>query len=501
MKVVFLPLDERPCNYKYPSLLPLKKDIKLVLPPKEILSNKKKVCNLDKLSEWLKEESIDADYLILSLDSLLFGGIVPSRIHEFNFEEIKSRSDVLFKIKKNNPKIKIFANELIMRCPCYSLNDEEPNYFSECGFNIFRLGVLLDKESQEDITPLELKEKEELLSKIKKEYLDDFLSRREKNINALLYNLSLVKENIIDFFIIPQDDSSQYGFPSKDQRRVREYIKNNSLNDKIYLYPGADEVGLTLLSRVLNDYLKKSPKIYAYYASSIGKYSIPSFEDRPIDITLSYHISATKSIRVNSILEADIVLFINNGSEFLNKFDQKVSISYDKNRCLMSFVDAIKYSLNLKKVVGIGDVAYCNEGDYELLNILSNLNLLYRIDGYAGWNTSSNTLGTIISSLISYYYSKDNKKKNLFLSYRYIEDYLYMSIIRERMIKYIEGKNIENINRFNLGSFKEELEELLKEELNKEAKNFNLLLIKKIKKINASFPWDRTFEIDLELKE
>ena len=39
-KVVMIPLDERPCNYNFPSQLPTG-DVKIVLPPFELMGNKK----------------------------------------------------------------------------------------------------------------------------------------------------------------------------------------------------------------------------------------------------------------------------------------------------------------------------------------------------------------------------------------------------------------------------------------------------------------------------
>jgi len=501
MKVVFLPLDERPCNYNYPLRLPLCDDFKLVLPPKELLSSKKDVCNLNRIEEWIEKESSDANYLILSFDTLLFGGLIPSRIHNDSLETIKNRSKVIERIKKNNPSIKIFANELIMRCPCYSSSDEEPDYYEKYGYDIFRLGVLTDKEIQEDITKEEIKEKKRLEEKINSKYLNDFLNRRKTNIDVLLNNLEYVKNGIIDFFIIPQDDSTTFGFPSIDQRRVREYIDNNLLHNKIYLYPGGDEVGLTLISRTINDYKEYNPKIYVIYASEKGKNSIPSFEDRPIDVTINYHISATKSIRVNSYNEADIILFINNGSEFLGKYDKNTSISYDKNRCLPFLIDQIEYFIKLGKVVGIGDVLYCNEADETLLKFLKENDLLFKISGYAGWNTASNTLGTVLANLISFYYSRDERKKNLFLVKRYIDDYIYMGKVREKIINYIEGLNLKGINRFNLDYLKKEMEIKCKEEMSGEINIFLCGIYQFIKDFEISFPWNRTFEIDLKIKE
>jgi hypothetical protein len=125
MKIVLLPLDERPCNLNYPSLMPVGDDIKIVTPDRSILSLKKKRCDLTILHNWLINECLDADYLICSMDTLLYGGIVPSRLHHDSLEEITNRSNILRLIKDNNPKIKIYANELIMRTPCYSYSDEE----------------------------------------------------------------------------------------------------------------------------------------------------------------------------------------------------------------------------------------------------------------------------------------------------------------------------------------------------------------------------------------
>ena len=39
-KIVMLPLDERPCNYEYPKMMP-KGNFNLVLPPKDIMGDKK----------------------------------------------------------------------------------------------------------------------------------------------------------------------------------------------------------------------------------------------------------------------------------------------------------------------------------------------------------------------------------------------------------------------------------------------------------------------------
>ena len=36
------------------------------------------------------------------------------------------------------------------------------------------------------------------------------------------------------------------------------------------VYPGADEVGFTLLARAYNDYHQLTPKVYVHFASTFG---------------------------------------------------------------------------------------------------------------------------------------------------------------------------------------------------------------------------------------
>ncbi|MEH6858905.1 DUF4127 family protein, partial [Priestia megaterium] len=86
-KIMYLPLDERPCNYKFPVKLAELTDLELIVPNRSLLGNKKKPADVSGLQEWLLENCQDASYLIVSIDMLVYGGIVPSRIHNLTKEE------------------------------------------------------------------------------------------------------------------------------------------------------------------------------------------------------------------------------------------------------------------------------------------------------------------------------------------------------------------------------------------------------------------------------
>ena len=50
------------------------------------------------------------------------------------------------------------------------------------------------------------------------------------------------------------------------------------MEDKVLMYPGADEVELTLLARMLNVLAGRQPKVYVKYTSEMAKNIIPLYE-------------------------------------------------------------------------------------------------------------------------------------------------------------------------------------------------------------------------------
>ena len=77
-KIVYLPLDERPCNYAFAGFLSEENpSFTLVRPATEILGKKKIPADSEKIRAFLLNECKDADYLLASADMMLYAGIVP----------------------------------------------------------------------------------------------------------------------------------------------------------------------------------------------------------------------------------------------------------------------------------------------------------------------------------------------------------------------------------------------------------------------------------------
>ena len=146
--------------------------------------------------------------------------------------------------------------------------------------------------------------------------------------------------------------------------------------------------------------------------------------------------------------------------------------------------------------------------------MLKQSGILYKISGYAGWNSSSNTLGTAIPmGMFSFVFG--NKYKGLdFLIHRYIEDVVYMSCIRWNIVNNVNESSLmftrtdtdKNDNNTivkwpsTIGREKE-IGDYIKYKLQEYINNklcddtINKIIISDI-----SFPWNRIAEIELKIE-
>src|SRR5690554_722496 len=498
-KIVHLPLDERPCNYDFPYKMFNKNDIQIVRPKLSEMGFKKEPGDINSLTNFLIEESKDAFGIVISIDTLLFGGIVPSRSHFFEEKILEERLSILKQIKKTNPKIKIYGYHLIMRTPQYNDDEEEPDYYRYSGRSIFEKGFLSHKKELGVASPEELKRLEQIV--IEPRYLNDYLRRRNINTNLNIKSIDLVEEGIIDFLVIPQDDAAEFGWTAKDQVKVRTYIEQKNLQTKILIYPGADEVGSVLFARMANTIYDAKPKMYIKYPSITSGTIIPTLEDRYLDTSVKYQITALGGIVVSSVSEADMIVCVNAPSDkMLPSSHQHVKHSgYTTQRNLVEFVEFIDYAINtLNKPVTIVDLGFDNGGDIELVKMLNSRDLLLKLASYASWNIPSNTLGTALAFGTSYLLFGRSLEHQSFLMHRFLEDVGYCSHTRY----YIRENVVHNYgyNIYFVGEQKGLISKIVEEEISKFIDKNLTTLKDKYEIINCYMPWVRTYEVGLEVK-
>lgn len=499
-KIVVMPLDERPCNYKFIKEMTKETDYEIVLPPYELLSKKKTPGDLEGLGEWLLKAAKDAHGLVIAIDTLLYSGIIPSRLHYWDEETLKSRLKVLSTIRSEYPTLEIYAYNLIMRNPSYSSSEEEPDYYEDWGRDIHRYGYIQHKMELKRASEEEVEEFHAIKSRLPQKYLDDYLNRRDINFSMNQEFLGLLRDGVIDFGILPQDDSSMYGLTALDQQRVRKIISDYKINLKAYMYPGADEVTNTLVARMINKDQNVTPVIKVHYTSPMGPQLIPPYEDRPLGVTLSYQILAAGGVVGDSMDAADCIMIVNTPGGAMLEASQysKRGIEYTVFRNLVEAVEKAAEAVSNNKTVIIGDVAYANGGDPDLVKLLGEKDLLFKVGGYAGWNTSSNTLGTCIPQGMLHHLYGNTKSHRDFLGLRYAEDLGYCTFVRQDISQNLVKKM--GLSSRLLDGKSGKVAKTIHEDLQRFVDDFIQDSTYSIHVLNSFQPWNRMFEVGLDVK-
>ncbi|MCI5745572.1 MAG: DUF4127 family protein [Erysipelotrichaceae bacterium] len=502
LKIVHIPLDERPCNYDFPYLMFKGEEFDIVRVPTQYMGLKKKPGDVKKIQEFFENECKDAYAAIVSIDTLIYGGIVPSRLHYFTFDEVSKRLDVLLKVKEANPNIKIYAYSLVMRCPCYDDDDEEPFYYQQYGLKLHTKKAIEHKMKVNVATKEEINYYQNV--KIPKEYEDDYSFRREINTAITCKVVELVRDNIISFLIVPQDDSAPYGYTALDQMKVRKVVDENHLQLKVLTYPGADEVSNTLFARMLNEYYHQKPLVYVMYPSDECKNVIPCAEDRPLDISVRSQIIASGCLMCDNIDDASLILAINAPTKNMisSQFrDDSDYFGYVVGRNLVEFVTRIEYLVkNEHRALTVCDIGYCNGSDPAFIKLLDQKKLYMDLAGYASWNIPCNSLGTALPMGIRYIYPHNKESFDDFLMHRYVEDIGYSCLARKILREKYCGTKANDYTIYDVHGQRDPYWLSLTNKVMKEALNDLCPNFPKYEILDMYFPWSRTYDIGLKVK-
>lgn len=503
MRILYVPLDERPCNYRYPQMIAtLAPEIELVVPDLALLGRKKTPAEIEPLWTWVWDTAPRCQVAILSVEMLVYGGLLPSRLHHDSDAVLRSRLQSFATLKQQNPQLLIFASNLIMRTPHYDSSEEEPDYYADFGQQIFRWGWLSDRKNRQGLIPEETHELGQLKASIPESVLQDYRDRRQKNIAVNLAAIDFVRDGMIDFLSIPQDDSAPYGFTALDQQQVIQRIIHHRLQQTIHLYPGADEVGCTLLARAYLHLTQKSCTFYPLLSSVCGEQIIPLYEDRPLGESLKAHVLAAGAQIMSTPDQADVILAINTAGKVMQEsWDQPTKdVTYSSYRNLRFFVAQIKQFCDQGKRVAIADVAFANGGETELIQLLDDVAAWDEVLAYAGWNTNCNTLGTVLATAILGHASMNREAIAFNKLHHLLEDWAYQAITRMEIVKNYLPTIDASYYDFNgqdqqvHQAIKERLIVLRNEMLVHSFQNWE------ITQLNVSTPWNRMFEIGLDLE-
>jgi hypothetical protein len=491
IKVAFIPLDNRPVSYSLPvQTASLNKNIQIFIPPKEYIGGLTHNTNTNSLLSWLDQilcgENIDI--IVCCFDSVAYGGLIPSRRSYDSEKQIKSeinKFESLIKKHKKDNKIKVYAFSSIMRISNNNYNEEEKEYWNQYGEMIFKYSYLSHKISLNPDT-----NNQEELNTIKKlipeDILEDYKITRQRNFNINKYYLDLAESGLIDFIVFSQDDTAEYGFNVLESKILSDFIKERKIENNTAIRTGADEIPTDLLTRAIVECRDSKISIYPIFSTESGKNVISRYEDKTIEASVEGQINLCGGKVSNNPETADMFLLVN--TPIVSQNDHCMGIHTE-----IENIGAVNYCIsiikNSKKPVIIADVVSANGADNLLVkSILGNISDFSNIYAYAGWNTTGNTLGTAISTGIMRYLAEktddfidENFKKLLLI--RLADDWAYQTIARQKIRAVTSNAD----------------QELLYEELKPLIINLTKKLNIAVSEIKLSFPWNRTFEVEIEV--
>ena len=460
-KTALIQIDNRPVCFQLPKMnADMDKNTLLYMPDRKLLGSLNKNANIQALFEWL-EELPEIDNLIISADTLIYGGLIPSRKGEESYRVLEQRILKLRNILlEKNCKTFLFSS--IMRISNNNINEEEKPYWNEWGEKIFAYSYNLHRTEVEG-NPSAKEKVIKLSSEIPKDILVDWLSTRVRNFEINKLYLNLYDDGLIDTLIYAKDDCSQFGLNVKEAK----YFEYEAETRKgVYVKTGADEIPLTLLART---YIDKPLKIAPVYTHPECIKLVSNYEDISVKESVKSQIETTGCIE-SSVDEADLILYVNN---FKNEQGE-----------LVMNVDTLLFDgkfLSFDKPYCIADIVNANGADNKFVaKILnSDLNNFY---GYSGWNTTGNTLGSVLCTAIIKLKSKNLNEKafNILQTVRFLDDWAYQAILR----KVFKNSNITD-NEKIIELF-EPYEQRIKEHFDT-----------KDLKTKFLFPWNRFFEIEI----
>lgn len=487
MKIGLIPLDERPVNTRYPRMIGQIAGIEVLLPPHDMLSQFRTPADCDAVAAWLADVVDELDALIVSIEMLAYGGLVPSRITDTLAVTLLQRLEVLRDIKYSHPHLLLFGFNLITRISKHSESVEEPAYWYESGAQLYRYSQEFDRHVRADGDEPNRDDMDD-------EHLHDFVRRRARNHMVNLGVLDLLADDVFDLLVVSSDDTSQFGFGSREKSWVQEWVDRRGGDDRLLMYPGADEVGSALLARAIVEAHHAHPRFYVHYAIDADKNRIAPFEDGPVSLTVERQIRAVGGVQVDSVEGADLIVAVNppapSGKDMYDPADADSDRAY-RQEAVEQFVQQIGSWVADGKHVILCDVAYPNGSDPVLIAALQEHVKSSGLAAYGGWNTAGNTIGTALAQGIASNIMEDEDAEIRFLVHRFVEDYGYMHHVRQRVASETEGTLFDDATLVTLAP-------KIEAGLNEQLQVFTEFDGWKV--TNVRLPWKRLFEVDFDLE-
>lgn len=495
LTLLYIPLDDRPVCLDYVQQTMEAADCKIILPPVKYIASHDRNGNPEKITEWLQTKAPKADAAVISTDSLLYGGLVASRTHHISRPQLNQRLQVVRNLSKMLP-LRIYAFSTIMRTPKASKGRVEPAYYATLGPSIFAYSELLDKKDQGKLTSKDREKLAALEKELPPAQLKDWLDRRKLNQAINVELTRIARQGKFHYLAIGKDDNATLSATHMEARQL-SMITFEVPATTLQIVDGVDQLGLLLLVRAYNEVQGLAPRIYPLYSPGVGPGTLPQFSDARLQDSVPQQITAAGAQVAPTAASADLILALNTPPDGVVKDSTADENQYFASAANKKYVAQLKQLLHEGSTpVSLADISYSNGGDNGFMQLLARSTDLGQLAAYNGWNTADNAVGYAIAQGLLAPYMQDAARLRL-LRQRLIDDWYYQSNARRKISDELEKHDREDM-KYELLQAQKPVLDFVTKQCQRMAKQYALT---KDTQFKLSFPWDRLFEVEVELKK
>lgn len=491
--ILYVPQDDRPVDYEYTVSTAEAAGYQVLTPPAQYLSGMNFHGSPDKLMAWVNANAGKADAMVLSIDSLVYGGLVDSRKHNLPMETLTARLEKVEALHKSHKNVPIYVFSTVMRSPWAGGKGVEPDYYLTMGSDIYQLASLQAKMDEEGLNPQERNDWFAIMRRVPMEYLQDWYNRRRKNMSINYRLIDDARKGVFTYYSLGHDDNSvstQSSLESKYLEMAGTGIPKTAFGS----FPGADQLGLLLITRASNDFNNYHPKITVIYPLGGGEKTVPRYDGQAIGKTIASHVEAIGGTMVDNE-RPDLLLAVNtplttSTTESANFENFPIMLQSTRD-----FLTQIEKAVNLDIPVSIVDMAFSNGSDNTLVYGLYQDKMMYRLAAYNGWNTASNSVGYgIAQGVLSKYMTADAHRD--MLTTQYLDNWAYQANVRDYIYRMQQKLEAGVVTQY-YPTLNEELQSRTKEQLQRYASTY---LGIDPKTVDVALPWQRLFEVYVDVK-
>ena len=421
--VILVPLDGRPPCRQFVIDAGRIGGTEVVTPPHELQDYYSQPGDTKAMRRWLLEEVAKGttNAVFLSVDQLLYGGLLTAREKQATPAEVEEFLAFLRELHEANPAVPIYAFSIL---PRLTPQDTIDGYDERR--DIMAYSRLAGRQAAG--LPVDETKLAALKAKIPPASLERYLAHFRENATLNERLIDLTHEGTLTRLVLGQDDGEEYGIPNIEKYALLDYIKSLGLSDRqVFLTHGADEIALSLLAAWHNEQTGYAPKIFVAYND-------PGTRDRVMPyMAVSTGVCTEEKIRLTggslaaSPEEADFTLLVSTN-------DTDKDTLWSRGACVRLLED----NLAKGQPTALVDLSkHFNADETVLPQLIAAAFPVNHLLAYAGWNTTSNAIGTAVAQACLYRSSlpdvrDDDQAIGLaaaqvrFLENRILEDYFYL---------------------------------------------------------------------------